>query len=138
MTPEQIKLVQTSFAKVAPISEQAAAIFYARLFELDPSLRSLFKTDLKEQGEKLMQSLAFVVQGVHQPGAIVKPLQDLARRHLDYKVTEGHYVTVGQALLDTLERGLGKDFTPDVRQAWQAAYQAISEIMIQSAYPDSK
>ena len=64
MTPAEKSLVQTSFAKVAPIAEQAAALFYGRLFEMDPSLRPLFKGDIREQGRKLMNMIAFYVLGL--------------------------------------------------------------------------
>jgi len=131
---EQIELVEQSFEKVAPIADTAAELFYARLFELDPSLKSLFKTDLKAQGRKLMASITMVVKGLRKPETIVGPVQQLGRRHVEYGVKKEHYDTVGQALLDTLEKGLGDDFTPEVRHAWEEAYSLLANIMIDASY----
>lgn len=134
MDSKKIDLVEQSFAKVAPIAETAAELFYARLFELDPSLKSMFKHDLKEQGRKLMASITMVVKGLRKPETIVGPVQQLGVRHLNYGVKEEHYATVGQALLDTLEKGLGDDFTPEVRSAWEEAYSLLSSVMMDAAY----
>lgn len=134
MEHEQIELVEQSFEKVAPIADTAAELFYARLFELDPSLKSLFKTDLKAQGRKLMASITMVVKGLRKPETIVGPVQQLGRRHVEYGVKKEHYDTVGQALLDTLEKGLGDDFTPEVRHAWEEAYSLLANIMIDASY----
>jgi nitric oxide dioxygenase len=134
MTPEQIDLVQSSSAKVAPIAGEAARIFYARLFEIAPEVRPLFPADLSEQGKKLMSVLAFVVNGLRAPETIIPAAEKLAVRHLDYGVGPQHYAPVGQALIDTLEKGLGDAFTPDVRQAWLAAYTLLSGVMIKAAY----
>jgi hemoglobin-like flavoprotein len=133
MTPEQIELVQQSFRSVLPIRDAAAAIFYRRLFELDPALRRMFPADLSTQGSKLMTSLGFVVQGLANPERIVPAVQGLARRHVGYGVQESHYATVGQALLGTLAEGLGDAFTPQLRDAWAAAYALLSGVMIAAA-----
>src|SRR5690242_16747846 len=106
MTPTQITLVQDSFAKVAPICEQAAALFYGRLFEIAPEVKPMFKGDMKEQGRKLMTTLAVVVNGLGNLTSILPAASVLAKRHVAYGVTAGHYATVGAALLWTLERGL--------------------------------
>ncbi len=134
MDPKKIELVEESFAKVAPIADTAAELFYKRLFELDPSLRALFKADLKEQGRKLMASITMVVKGLRKPEVILGPVQQLGVRHVDYGVKKEHYDTVGQALLDTLEKGLGDDFTPEVRSAWEEAYSLLAGIMTDAAY----
>ena len=134
MDEKKITLVEESFAKVAPIADTAAELFYARLFELDPSLKSLFKTDLKAQGKKLMASITMVVKGLRKPETIIAPVQQLGLRHLDYGVKKEHYDTVGQALLDTLEKGLGDEFTPEVRHAWEEAYSLLAGIMIDASY----
>ncbi len=134
MDEKKITLVEHSFEKVAPIADTAAELFYARLFELDPSLKSLFKSDLKAQGKKLMASITMVVKGLRKPETIIGPVQKLGLRHLDYGVKKEHYDTVGQALLDTLEKGLGDDFTPDVRHAWEEAYSLLANIMIDASY----
>lgn len=134
MTPEQISLIEQSFRAVLPIRTAAADIFYRRLFELDPSLKPLFsKSDMAEQGSKLMASLGFVVQGLRRPEAILPVVEDLARRHVGYGVREAHYGTVGAALIGMLEEGLGEAFDKDVREAWTAAYGLLSGVMIAAA-----
>lgn len=132
MTPRQIELVQDSFAKVAPIAEQAAALFYARLFELAPSVRPLFKGDMPEQGRKLMAMLATVVNGLTRLDTIVPAAQKLAARHVAYGAKVEHYPVVGAALVDTLAKGLGDDFTPEVRAAWIEAYTLLSGVMVEA------
>ena len=123
MTPDQIQRVQDSFELVRPIRAEAAALFYGRLFALDPSARALFAgADLRAQGEKLMGALGFVVAALRRPGAVLGAVADLARRHAGYGVRERHYESVGEALLWTLEQGLGAAFTPELRDAWAAAY----------------
>jgi nitric oxide dioxygenase len=134
MTPQQVTLVQESFAKVAPIAPQAAALFYARLFEIAPEVKPLFRGDMTVQGDMLMKALAAVVAGLDRLDAVVPVAQDLARRHLRYGVTRDHYPIVGSALLWTLEKGLGRAFTMDVGAAWAEAYAALSSAMIDAAY----
>jgi hemoglobin-like flavoprotein len=134
MTPQQIKLVQDSFAKVALISEQAAALFYGRLFEIAPEVKPLFGGDMKEQGRKLMATLAVVVDGLADLDAILPAASALAKRHVGYGVKPGHYAPVGEALLWTLERGLGAGWTRELAAAWTAAYTTLSQFMIGEAY----
>jgi nitric oxide dioxygenase len=134
MTPAQVNAVQASFAKVAPIAEQAAALFYGRLFETAPEVRVLFSGDMAVQGQKLMAAITTVVDGLDDIDAVAPTVRDLARRHVAYGVRPDHYALVGAALLWTLEQGLADDFTPDVRAAWAAAYAALSEMMIAAAY----
>ena len=114
MTAAQKVLVQQSFAKVVPQADVAAALFYGRLFDLDPGLRSLFKGDITEQGRKLMTMLATAVKGLDRPDELLPAVRNLGARHAGYGVKDEHYDTVAAALLWTLERGLGPDFTPDV------------------------
>jgi hemoglobin-like flavoprotein len=125
----QIQLVQSSFARVEPIADTAAALFYTRLFELDPSLRLMFKGNMIEQGHKLMTTLKIVVNGLTRLEALVPAVQALGRRHVGYGVTEAHYETVAEALLWTLHQGLGEDFTPDVAAAWSTAYGILADVM---------
>ncbi len=130
MTPQQISLVQSSFVKVVPIAEQAAALFYARLFELAPEVRPLFKGDMAEQGRKLMAMIGLVVNGLTRLDTLVPAAQKLGERHNAYGAKPEHYAVVGAALLDTLAKGLGDDFTPDVRAAWTEAYGTLASVMI--------
>ncbi|HZO27954.1 MAG TPA: globin family protein [Chloroflexota bacterium] len=129
MTPHQKSLGQSTFAKVAPIAETAAALFYNRLFELDPSLRPMFTGDIAEQGRKLMQMLAVAVRGLDDLGALVPAVRALGRRHAGYGVLDEHYETVANALIWTLEAGLGEAFTPEVREAWATVYWILADTM---------
>jgi hemoglobin-like flavoprotein len=129
MTPIQIDLVKSSWAKVAPIADDAAALFYGRLFELDPELKSLFKSDMKEQGRKLMAMLNTAVNSLDKVETIVPAVQDMGRRHVDYGVKDENYDTVGAALLWTLEQGLGEGFTEEVKAAWVDTYTLVATTM---------
>lgn len=128
-TPQQVKLVKQSFAKITPIAEQAANLFYGRLFEIAPQLRSLFKGDIKAQGRKLMSTIALAVSGLEKLPELVPVVEDLGRRHAGYGVEDEHYDIVAEALLWTLKKGLGPDFTPDVKEAWISVYTALADTM---------
>lgn len=134
MTEKEIDLVQTSFGKVEPIAEDAAAIFYDKLFTMDPSLKPLFKGDMKEQGKKLMMMIKTAVLGLSNLEAIVPAVQDLGRRHVDYGVEASHYATVGAALIATLREGLGSEFDPETESAWVKTYTLLSNTMQDAAY----
>lgn len=138
MTPDQIQQVQTSFAKVVPISEAAADLFYGRLFEIAPEVQPLFKSDQKQQGKKLMTTLGVVVNGLSNLETVLPAAKELAVRHVDYGVTRDHYAPVGEALLWTLEKGLGEAFTAETKAAWTAAYSALSSVMIGAAYSNAQ
>ena len=134
MTPDQVKLVQESFAKVAPIADQAATIFYDRLFEVAPQVKAMFATDMTEQRKKLMATLAVVVNGLSNLESVLPAASALAVRHVSYGAKPEHYPVVGGALLWTLEKGLGEAWTPEVAAAWKAAYGTLSSFMISEAY----
>jgi hemoglobin-like flavoprotein len=134
MTPDQVKLVQTSFAQVAPIADQAATMFYDRLFEIAPGVRPLFKGDMAEQRRKLIAMLATVVNGLGDLNSILPAASALAKRHVGYGVEATHYAVVGNALLWTLERGLGPVWTKDLAAAWTSTYSILAEFMIGEAY----
>jgi nitric oxide dioxygenase len=134
MTPDQIKLVQDSFAKVAPISEAAAVLFYDRLFEIAPQVKPMFPADMTEQRKKLMATLAVVVNGLSNLESILPAASALAKRHVGYGAKPAHYPVVGAALLWTLEKGLGDAWTPDIAEAWTAAYGTLSGYMISEGY----
>lgn len=135
MRPEQIELVRKTFAKIQPVSDKAAEMFYRHLFETDPSLRQLFKRDIKKQGRMLMQMIDFAVKGLDDPEIILPAIQALGKRHVGYGVKEEYYETVGNALLWTLEQGLGDDFTLEVKEAWSEAYKLLAGVMIEAASP---
>jgi hemoglobin-like flavoprotein len=134
MTPDQIDLVQSSFAKVIPIADVAADLFYGRLFEIAPEVKPLFRNDMRDQGRKLMTTLGAVVSGLKNLEAILPAAKALAVKHVGYGVAAAHYKPVGEALIWTLEKGLGEDFSPDVKSAWLVAYGALSGVMIAEAY----
>jgi hemoglobin-like flavoprotein len=134
MTPDQVNLVQESFSKVAPISDQAAVLFYDRLFEVAPAVKAMFPADLREQRKKLMATLAVVVNGLGHLESVLPAASALAKRHVGYGAKPEHYPVVGGALLWTLEQGLGDAWTPDVADAWKTAYGTLSGFMISEAY----
>jgi hemoglobin-like flavoprotein len=129
MNAQQIAAVRRSFAKVAPQSDAVASLFYGRLFELDPSLRRLFKPDMAAQRNSLMKMLAAGVAGLDQSDTLLPVLHELGARHVGYGIQHGHYDTVATALLDTLATGLGEEFTPDLRADWVAAYALLAGAM---------
>jgi hemoglobin-like flavoprotein len=133
MTPEHIRLVQESWKQLQPSAPQAAGLFYSRLFALDPSVRRLFRTDLKEQGARLMAMISVAVGGLSRLENLVPAVQDLGRRHARYGVEERHYSVVGAALVWTLQQQLGKAFTTEVEQAWRTVYGVLATTMQQAA-----
>jgi hemoglobin-like flavoprotein len=132
VTPHQIKLVQNSFAQVAPISTIAADLFYGRLFEIAPSVRRMFPQDMVQQKMKLMTMLGVVVNGLSKIDALLPAVRALGKRHAGYDVHPEHFAPVGSALIWTLEQGLGDDFTPEVKEAWTTAYGVLSSVMIEA------
>jgi len=135
MTPDQIHLVQASWAKVQPLQAVAADLFYGRLFELAPDTRPLFKRDIHVQGTMLMHTLDMVVRSLPRLADVLPAAQNLARRHVGYGVQAKHYDSVGTALIWTLEQAQGAAFTPALRQAWIAAYSTLAGAMKEAAYP---
>lgn len=133
MTPEQIELVKSSWAKVLPIADTAAELFYGKLFQLDPSLKPLFKGDMVEQDKKLMRMINTVVNALDRLDTIVPAAQQLGIRHIGYGVKDEHYDTVGVALLWTLEAGLGTAFSKPTKQAWATAYGVLADTMKNAA-----
>ena len=133
MTPEQISLVQSSMEKVLPIADDAAGLFYGKLFELDPEVQSLFKGNMEEQGRKLMAMIRTAVAGLSDLESIVPAVQDLGVRHIGYGVKDADYDTVGEALIWTLGQGLGEDFTDEVKTAWLEAYTLLATTMKDAA-----
>ena len=133
LTAHQKDLVQGTWEKVVPIADTAAELFYGKLFELDPSVKPLFaESDMKEQGKKLMQMIGVAVRGLDSLGELVPAVAALGKRHNTYGVKAEHYDTVGAALLDTLDKGLGDEFTPEVREAWTITYTTLASVMIQA------
>ncbi len=133
LTDKQIELVQSSFGLVVPKAQPVSIMFYDRLFELRPDFRAMFPEDMEQQRGKLITTLATVVQGLHQIEDIIEAVRALGRRHVGYKVADDDYAPVGDALLWTLEQGLGAAWTPEVKEAWTTAYTILSDQMIAAA-----
>ncbi len=133
MTPEQVQLVKDSWAQVTPIADKAAELFYGKLFEMDPSVKPLFKGDITEQGAKLMKMINTAVNGLDRLDEIVPAVQQLGARHVAYGVKDEHYDTVGAALLWTLETGLGDAFTAETKEAWATVYGLLADTMKSAA-----
>jgi hemoglobin-like flavoprotein len=129
MNGEQIRLVRESFEKIVPIADGAAALFYGRLFDLDPALESLFKGDIVEQGRKLMRMIGVAVKGLDRLEQILPAVRALGARHADYGVREKDYGTVGRALIWALRKGLRDDFTPETEAAWAEVYTTLAGVM---------
>ena len=134
MTPEQIALVQKTFARVEPLAQEVGDLFYTRLFEMDPALRQLFRGDMKRQALMLMTVLGLAVRTLDRPEALAEGVRQLGQRHVRYGVQPSDYNTFGAALLWTLEQVLGEDFTPEVKAAWINAFQLIADAMRADAY----
>ena len=133
MTPQQKQLVKESWEKVLPIQETAAELFYGRLFDMYPKVKPLFKGDMKEQGEKLMNMLNMAVNGLDNLETLIKPLEESGKAHKSYGVKAEDYDKVADAFLWTLGQGLGDAFTSDVKQAWIVTYTTVAGVMIDGA-----
>lgn len=137
MTPEQIHACKTSWAKVEPIADTAAALFYNNLFAADPTLKPLFKGDMGEQGKKLMKMIGAAVRMLDRLDELVPVVEAMGKRHLAYGVKDAHYDTVGSALIETLQTGLGDNFTDEVKEAWIVAYGILASTMIAAAHKEA-
>ena len=135
LTAEQIKCIRNSWRRILPIKEKFAELFYARLFELDPKIKPLFRGRLDFQGEKIMTTLNVVVNSIEDIKSVEAMLQAMGNRHIIYGVQAAHYETVGAALLYVLEQSLGDYFTDEVEDAWVTAYSLIASTMKETAYP---
>lgn len=135
METHRIALLRGSFERVLPAAGPAAALFYQRLMEIDPSTRSLFAgTDMTAQGAKLMQALAMALASLERPEALIPKLRDMALRHVEYGVERHHYASVGAALLWALRQALAEAFTPEVEDAWAEAFAVLADVMRDAAY----
>ncbi len=134
MTDVNLEIVRSTWAKVLPIAETAADLFYGRLFEIAPEVERLFHgADMGAQKEKLLTALNLAVQNADNTGALVPLLENLGRRHVDYGVKDEHYDAVGAALLWTLEQGLQADFTEEARTSWAGVYGLVANTMKRAA-----
>jgi len=137
MTPEQIRLVQGSWARLAPSAERLAELFYMRLFAMDPSLRELFKGDLAQQGRNLVKMLDSLVGSLDHVDKVLPMLLELGARHRQYGVRAEDFEMFGQALLWTLQRVLGMELSPEAEEAWQAVYRLFADSMRGDSVPSA-
>jgi len=129
MTPEQIELVQRTWRSILPVGDTAAELFYGKLFSLDPTLKALFKNDMKDQGRNLTAMMSVAVGALARPERITVAVRELGRRHVAYGVKPRDYEVVATALLWMLEKSLGEAFTPEVRAAWSSTYAFLAGTM---------
>lgn len=129
MTPSDREIVRASFAEVAILPEVAGALFYERLFTLNPDFRALFKHDMRVQGVKLMSMLDVIVGHLDDPDEILPALREMGERHVEYGVKDADYDAVRESLLWMLEQVLGEGFTPAVSDAWAVCYAELAQKM---------
>jgi hemoglobin-like flavoprotein len=133
MDAKQVQLVQRTFEqRVRPIAQEAGEMMYLRLFEMEPSLKPLFKGDIKRQGEMLMKAIGLAIQSLDEPEKVKAETKELGLRHYGYGVQPGYYNIFGAALMWALEQVIGPDFTPEVKEAWGEAYAILAQSMRES------
>ena len=133
MTPEQITLVQSSFARLGPDLPTLATRFYQELFGRKPALSALFTTDLAVQEVRFAEKLAEIVRSMPKLGELLGHTRALGARHAGYGVRAADYRTVGDALLAALAAVLGDRFDAPTREAWDIAYNLVAETMLEGA-----
>jgi len=133
ITPQQKELVQKTWVMVVPIADTAAALFYGRLFELEPAYKAMFKNDMTEQGKKLMKTINIAVEALDDVEPLIPILKQMGADHVGYGVKDRDYNVVGAALLWTLGKGLGDTFTDEVKNAWGAVYELLASVMKEGA-----
>ena len=134
LTTEEIKLIKQSwrvFRGIAPAI--IGDLFYSKLFTDNPSLRKMFPKQMDEQYKKLIDMLTVIVSRLDNLDQLTSEISGMAQRHVQYGVRPAHYRLVGNALLWTLERGLGKEWNEALQTAWKNCYGILSETMINAA-----
>jgi len=134
LSDRQIMLVQDSFELVIALPQDVTDLFYARVFELDPTLRPMFKRDISEKGRMLMQTIIIAVHSLKDLANITPALHTLGHRHIGYGVKKKDYDTLGMALIWTIEQGIGPTFTPELRDAWAVTYNLLVQTITQDTY----
>ena len=138
MTQEQKNDIRKSWAFIQPEIKKAGLLFYQKLFALAPAIRNLFKQDITEQANKLMQVLEYIVQHLDEMETLADEIKALGVRHNSYGAQPAHYEAVGTCLLETLAEILGHLWTPEVKNAWTTAFYQVKQTMIVAqtkAYP---
>jgi len=130
MTPEQISLVQTSFARVRVIGPHLGAAFYDELFRIAPQVRVIFPDDMSAQHQKLVDALTYIVQNLRTPAMMERTLIGLAQRHVEYGAKPEHFAAVGMALMTALRQEVPGGMSQPEANAWLEAYSFVSDMMI--------
>lgn len=133
MTPKHVMHVKNTWAKIVPISDKAMKLLYEKVFELDPPLQPLFTGDMTEQGRKIMSMIDTVINSLDRHNAVTPAVEEMGQRHLKYGVKDKDYDTLGTALLWTLETCLGKEFIPEIKEAWTYIYDELAHAMKSAA-----
>ncbi|TFE66761.1 hemin transporter [Methylacidiphilum sp. Yel] len=131
MTQEQIKLIQKSWLHVIEKADEAGLLFYKRLFEVEPNVRSLFRENIEKQGRKLIDVLNWIVLNLQDIDTALDAAKELARRHVKYGVEVEHYPLIGHTLIWTLGKIIGKEWNKELEQTWIKAYEALAQVMIE-------
>ncbi len=127
-----VKLLLASFLEIEPQADDFATSFYQILFDKYPRIRPLFaETDMQKQKDKLIESLQLVMGNVHNSEAFTSILKNLGKRHVKYGAVLTDYPLIGDALLQALEKHLGKSWNSETQQTWTLAYQLIADTMIE-------
>ncbi|MGE5107240.1 MAG: globin family protein [Sphingobacteriales bacterium] len=131
MTTKQIELIRASWTLVSAIDpETVGNLFYTRLFEIAPEVKPMFRNSLSEQSKKLLTTLGYVISSLNRLDSVADDIAKLAHRHVKYGVKPVHYIAVGEALLWTLEKGLGEHWNNELKEAWSQCYSILSAAMI--------
>ena len=138
LTKDEVKLIQRSWVDLTANSKRVGEVFYNKLFERNPDMKSLFTGELKEQAGALMRMVKTVVEGLSNPNIIVPAIQDLGRRHHDYGVKSDQYKKFGDCLIMCLEHETGGTFDAKTKSAWQKLYAILAETMIGNYYKNDK
>jgi len=138
MDARKIALVQESFEKIASRHSEISDIFYAELFAIDPSLRGMFLSDMRDQNRKLFAALNSIARSLHAPHQFLNDVEELAKKHVNHGVKPEHYTYFGNALLRTLKRQLGTQFTAELCDAWTEAFKTVAKIMKEAAYVQNR
>jgi hemoglobin-like flavoprotein len=134
MTAAQILIVKKTWKIFRGISPATIGdLFYSKLFTDNPALRKMFPADMDQQYQKLIDMLNAIVIRLDKLDELTEDIAAMAQRHVDYAVKPAHYKLVGNALLWTLQKGLGNDWNGEVGDAWSACYSMLAETMMRSA-----
>ena len=134
MDARHVAVVQQSFEKLAALGERLPQLFYAELFAIDPALRAMFDGDMRRQHMKFLMALALIVRSLHEPDKIISTIENLAIKHVGYGVRPKHFTPFGNALLRTLKKALGPDYTREVAVAWEESFRMLAHIMKQAEF----